>query len=53
LLRVYGAAIPYITFGALGIIGAMLCLLLPETLNKQLPDTVEEVNSIFHFDQNL
>ena len=43
LLRVYGVAIPYVTFGCLGLIGAMLCLLLPETLNKQLPDSVEEV----------
>ena len=43
MLAQFGAALPYIIFGALGLIGALLSLFLEEVLDKQLPDTVEEV----------
>ncbi|KAH1020281.1 hypothetical protein HUJ04_009970 [Dendroctonus ponderosae] len=34
--------IPPIIFGVAPLIGAMLCLKLPETLDCKLPDTIEE-----------
>lgn len=34
--------IPLIIFGVLAFIGGLLSLYLPETLNKKLPDTIEE-----------
>lgn len=33
---------PLIVFGALALVGGMVSLLLPETLNKKLPETIEE-----------
>lgn len=43
MLSMFGASIPYIVFGILGLIGAVLTLCLEEVLDKELPDTVEEV----------
>jgi hypothetical protein len=40
------AWLPPIIFGVVPLIGAVLCFLLPETLNCKLPDTVEEAESI-------
>lgn len=34
--------LPFILFGALSIAAAILGLLLPETLNRELPDTLED-----------
>lgn len=42
MLSMFGASIPYIVFGILGLIGAVLTLCLEEVLDKELPDTVEE-----------
>lgn len=39
--------LPPVIFGVVPIIGAILCLLLPETLDCKLPDTVEEAEQ-FH-----
>ena len=43
----FGDAIPYIIFGALGLFGAFLTMFLPEVLDRKLPDTVEEVSHVF------
>lgn len=34
--------LPSLVLGLLSVFGALLCLLLPETLNRKIPDTVEE-----------
>lgn len=44
----FAKAIPLTVFGAVSIIGGMLSILLPETVNKKLPDTIEEAH---HFDR--
>ena len=36
----------FLTFGALSIIAAILSLLLPETLDRDLPDTVHDANNM-------
>lgn len=47
--------LPSLVLGLLSVFGALLCLLLPETLNRKIPDTVEEAEhfgageSIFYF----
>ena len=38
-------AIPLTIFGIANFIGAALCLTLPETLNRKLPDTIEEADN--------
>ncbi|KAJ8315587.1 hypothetical protein KUTeg_007737, partial [Tegillarca granosa] len=38
----FGKALPLVIFGAFSISAGLLCLLLPETLNQKLPDTLEE-----------
>ena len=35
-------AVPLIIFGGAAMLGAILSLILPETLNRKLPDTIEE-----------
>ena len=47
LLAMFGDAVPYIIFGALGLFGAFLTMFLPEVLDRKLPDTVEEVKKFF------
>uniref|UniRef100_A0A672I776 Solute carrier family 22 member 4-like n=1 Tax=Salarias fasciatus TaxID=181472 RepID=A0A672I776_SALFA len=44
----YYKALPYILMGILTIIGAISCLLLPETYKKTLPETVSEIPSTAH-----
>lgn len=34
--------LPQIIFGALTLTGGLMALALPETLNKKLPDSIEE-----------
>lgn len=46
LLRVYSESLPVIIFGVSAFIGGMLTFLLPETLGKKLPETIEEAENI-------
>ncbi|XP_069395775.1 solute carrier family 22 member 4-like [Paralichthys olivaceus] len=43
----YFRALPYILMGALAISGAVLCLLLPETFGKTLPETFSQMQPIW------
>ena len=36
----------FLTFGVFSIIAAVLTLLLPETLDRNLPDTIQEANQV-------
>ncbi|XP_053703356.1 solute carrier family 22 member 4-like [Synchiropus splendidus] len=40
-------ALPYILMGALALLGAFLCLLLPETHKKPLPETLAHMQKLF------
>lgn len=42
----YFKALPYILMGALAISGGVLCLLLPETYGKALPETIPQMQQI-------
>ncbi|XP_070773242.1 solute carrier family 22 member 4-like [Enoplosus armatus] len=42
----YFKALPYILMGGLAISGAVLCLLLPETYGKALPETISQMQQI-------
>lgn len=42
LLGDHWRPLPLLIYGALALCGGLLSLLLPETLNKKLPDTIEE-----------
>ncbi|KAM7374641.1 hypothetical protein PAMP_007287 [Pampus punctatissimus] len=45
-LKQYSKALPYILLGALAISGALLCLVLPETHRKPLPETISQMQQI-------
>ncbi|KAM9347885.1 solute carrier family 22 member 4-like [Symphorus nematophorus] len=42
----YYKALPYIFMGSLAIAGAILCLILPETYKKALPETIPQMQQI-------
>lgn len=42
----YDKALPYILMGSLAIFGSIMCLLLPETFRKPLPETMEQMQQI-------
>ena len=37
-----GKALPLLVFGAFSLVGGLLTPILPETLHKDLPDTIED-----------
>ncbi|XP_033739346.1 solute carrier family 22 member 15-like [Pecten maximus] len=41
----FGKALPLIIFGCLGLSAGMVSLVLPETLNASLPDTIHDIMS--------
>ncbi|XP_020494012.1 solute carrier family 22 member 4 [Labrus bergylta] len=43
----YNKSLPYILMGSFAVIGAFLCLLLPETFNKPLPETLSQMQQIY------
>ena len=43
MLAVVSPVLPYIIFGFFGIFGAFCAFFLPEVLDRNLPDSVEEV----------
>lgn len=45
-LEKYYKPLPYIVFGGTAIFGGIIYLYLPETLNRKLPNTVEEASRI-------
>ncbi|CRK90273.1 CLUMA_CG003984, isoform A [Clunio marinus] len=52
-LEIYYKPLPYLVFGFLAFVGGILYLYLPETLNRKLPNTVEEAMRIrFQADLN-
>lgn len=46
LLSQYFDILPYLTFGGMALIAAVLILLLPETRNRKLPDSLHEAENI-------
>ncbi|XP_069140758.1 organic cation transporter protein-like [Argopecten irradians] len=38
----FGKALPLVIFGAFSVSAGLMCLLLPETLHKKLPETIED-----------
>lgn len=44
--------LPSLSFGAISIVAGVLVLLLPETFNQELPDTIEEAKNIGRTDKN-
>ncbi|XP_023211267.1 organic cation transporter protein-like [Centruroides sculpturatus] len=54
LLSMYRTFLPLTLIGILSILGALICLILPETLNVHLPQTIEDgenmgINNCFIF----
>lgn len=45
-LEKYYKPLPYIVFGVTAIVGGIMALHLPETLNRKLPNTIEEASRI-------
>ena len=43
-------AIPLTVFGIANFVGAALCLTLPETLNRKLPDTIAEADNFDRYE---
>jgi len=48
-----GDAVPYVVYGVVALIAAAVGLVLPETLNKPIPDTLEDVKAMKRTRSNL
>lgn len=46
-LSKYSYSLPYVIMGVITVIGGLTCLLLPETLHENLPDTLEDGETFF------
>jgi len=42
----YWRPLPLIVYGVFALSGGLLSLMLPETLNKKLPETLEDVENL-------
>lgn len=42
----YMELLPYLLFSSIAVISGLLILCLPETFNRHLPDTIEDVKNI-------
>ncbi|XP_012940625.1 organic cation transporter protein-like [Aplysia californica] len=42
----FGQVLPQLVFGAAGIVGALLTLILPETRNRKLPETIADAKNV-------
>ena len=40
----FGKALPLVIFGGTSVFAGLMCLLLPETLNQRLPESIEDGN---------
>ena len=45
-------SLPFFLFGGISVASGLLILLIPETLNQKLPDTVEEAENLGRKQQN-